>query len=51
MKLYWRKKIAGRWTWRPVVINGDYKEFHRIMDALDLSLWDIETMWRDESEE
>jgi hypothetical protein len=47
-KLYWRYKKDGNWTWRPVVVNGEFKEFHKILDSLGLTLWDIETMREEE---
>lgn len=49
-KLYWRYKKDEKWTWRPVVVDGEFKEFHKILDSLGLTLWDIETM-RKEAEE
>jgi hypothetical protein len=48
-RLYWRvKKDDGKWTWRPVSVDGSHKEFWKIMDSLGLTLWDVETMWRKE---
>jgi hypothetical protein len=54
-KLYWRIKrpickdgSGGYWTWRPVVVDGEFKEFNRILDSLGLTLWDIETMRQEE---
>jgi hypothetical protein len=49
-KLYWRYKKDETWTWRPVVIDGEFKEFHRVMESLGLTLWDIETMRKEEEE-
>jgi len=49
-KLYWRYKKNDKWTWRPVTVDGDHKEFWKIMDSLGLTLWDVETMWREEEE-
>ena len=43
-KLYWRYKKGDKWTWRPVVIDGEYKEFWKILDSLGITLWDIETI-------
>ena len=47
-KLYWRYKKNDKWTWRPVVVDGKFTEFHRILDSLGLTLWDIETMREEE---
>ena len=49
-KLYWRIKKNDKWTWRPVVVDGEFKEFNKILDSLGLTLWDIETMRKEEEE-
>ena len=35
-KLYWRIKKDGNWTWKPVVIDGEFKEFLELWTHLDL---------------
>ena len=40
MKLYWRVKNNEKWTWRPVIVSGEFHEFHKVMDAFGLTHWD-----------
>jgi hypothetical protein len=41
MKLYWRYKKDGKWTWKPVTKNSPKNE---------TGIWPVEIKWRDEEE-
>ena len=40
-KLYWRLKKNGKWTWRPVVLEGPV--FWNFLESKGYTLFDIET--------
>ncbi len=44
MKLYWRVKIDGKWTWRPAKVGS------RILSPVDKNIWGLFVQEQSEEE-